>query len=347
MNKLSLILISILGILFLFFITRKKDRFDYADYIPSKQPNLRDLNYILNVSKKPKNQRTIFVSVASYRDKECPNTIRELFSKASNPERIHIGICQQNDEKDVDCLLTEYNDRIKIVRLKDTDAKGPTYARYICSKLYDGQDYFMQIDSHTKMTKDWDKKLISMIPLKKVVLSCYPNDWLKIDTDDEVAVVCKAKINKDNMLVGESYLTNPTKELCQVPFMSAGFFFTYGVILETVPYDENLPYLFEGEEALYTVRVWTSGWDIFAPNQIILYHYFYRNGEPKYWDRDQEYQKNQENSKNKARYLLGLIDNIPKGVENNLGLGTERTLEDYYNYAGINLKNKKTYRDFC
>lgn len=347
MNKLSFILISIVGILFLFFITRKKDHFDYADYIPSKQPNLRDLNYILHVSKKPKNQRTIFVSVASYRDKECPNTIRELFSKASNPERIYIGICQQNDEKDVDCLLTEYNDRIKIVRLKDTDAKGPTYARYICSKLYDGQDYFMQIDSHTKMTKDWDKNLISMIPLKKAVLTCYPNDWTKMETDKEISIICKAKINKDNMLVGESYLYHPTRELCEVPFMSAGFFFTYGVILETVPYDENLPYLFEGEEALYTVRVWTSGWDIFAPNKIILYHYYYRNGDPKYWDRDQEYQKNQQNSKNKARYLLGLIDNIPKGVENNLGLGIERTLEDYYNYAGINLKNKKTYRDFC
>jgi len=347
MKKLHIVFLSLLAIIFLFILSRKRDRFDYPDYIPSNHPNLNDLKYILNVSKKPKSQRTIFVSVASYRDKECPNTVRELFSKASNPERIYIGICQQNNETDIDCLLSEYNDRIKIVRLKDTDAKGPTYARYICSKLYQGQDYFMQIDSHTKMTRDWDKKLINMMPLKKAILSCYPNDWLNIDKEDDVSIVCKAKINHNNMLVGESYIQHPTKELCPIPFVSAGFFFAYGILLDTVPYDVNLPYLFEGEEALYTLRVWTSGWDIFAPNKVILYHYYYRDGEPKYWDREDEFKKIQDNSKDKARYLIGLIDDIPKGVEKNLGLGKERTLEDYYNYVGINLKNKKTYRDFC
>ena len=347
MNKLSVFILSLVGLILLLFIFRKKDNFHYTDYIPSRNPNIQDIISILNVNKKPKNKRTIFVSVASYRDKECPNTIRELFSKASNPSRVYIGICQQNKDVDIDCVLSEYNDRIKIIRLKDTEAKGPTYARYMCSTLYDGEDYFMQIDSHSKMTKDWDKNLIEMCPVKKAVLTCYPNDWDNIEKDKEVSIVCKAKINNDNMIVGESYLQDPCKDLVPVPFVSAGFFFTYGVVLTSVPYDENLPYLFEGEEALYTVRLWTSGWDFFAPNKIILYHYYYRNGEPKYWDRDEEYTKNQIKTKNKVRYLLGLSTEMPEGVSKNKGLGTERSLEDYYNYVGINLENKKTYRDFC
>lgn len=346
MNKTTIIIIVVASVFLLFLIFRKRDHFDYIDYVPSRNPNIYDISSILNVNKKPKDERTIFVSVASYRDKECPNTIRELFSKAYRPERIHIGICQQNNDKDVDCVLSEYNDRIKIVRLKDTEAKGPTYARYICSTLYNNEDYFMQIDSHTKMTKDWDKNLIDMMPLRKAVLSCYPNDWDKMDSEKEISISCKAKINQDNMLVAEAYLQDPKDDIVPIPFVAAGFIFSYGVVLKSVPYDENLPYLFEGEEALYTVRLWTSGWDFYAPNKIILYHYYYRNDEPKYWDRDEEYDKIQGMTKDKVRYMLGLIDEY-KNVSNNKGLGNERSLEDYYKYAGINLCNKKTYRDFC
>ena len=37
----------------------------------------------------------IFVSVASYRDPECPHTLLSLFSKAARPERLVVGVCFQ------------------------------------------------------------------------------------------------------------------------------------------------------------------------------------------------------------------------------------------------------------
>src|SRR5580765_4114541 len=37
----------------------------------------------------------IFVQIASYRDPECQWTVKDMFEKASNPERISVGIAWQ------------------------------------------------------------------------------------------------------------------------------------------------------------------------------------------------------------------------------------------------------------
>ena len=39
----------------------------------------------------------IFVSIASYRDKELIKTVNSCLSKAKNPENIKIGICWKYD----------------------------------------------------------------------------------------------------------------------------------------------------------------------------------------------------------------------------------------------------------
>ena len=42
----------------------------------------------------------IFVSIASYRDKELIKTVNSCLSKAKYPENIKIGICWQYDDKE-------------------------------------------------------------------------------------------------------------------------------------------------------------------------------------------------------------------------------------------------------
>jgi hypothetical protein len=39
------------------------------------------------------------VLVASYRETKCPRTLVNLFTKAKHPERIRIGIIQQNKDE--------------------------------------------------------------------------------------------------------------------------------------------------------------------------------------------------------------------------------------------------------
>ena len=106
---------------------------------------------------------TIFVSIASYRDSVCSTTVESLYSMADNPKNVYVGLCQQNNGKeDQDCVnndspvISRYIKNIRIIRIPYFEAKGPTWARYLCSTLWDGEQYYFQIDSHTKFVKGWD-----------------------------------------------------------------------------------------------------------------------------------------------------------------------------------------------
>ena len=39
--------------------------------------------------------KSIFVSIANYRDNETPHTVRDLYAKASYPERVFAGVLSQ------------------------------------------------------------------------------------------------------------------------------------------------------------------------------------------------------------------------------------------------------------
>ena len=43
-----------------------------------------------------------------------------------------------------------------------------------------------------------------------------------------------------------------------------------------VPYDPHLPFLFFGEETSMAARLYTNGWDFFAPTQAVVYHLWSR-----------------------------------------------------------------------
>lgn len=293
--------------------------------------------------------RTIFISVASYRDSECTNTVNSIFEQAKYPERIFVGICQQNNKKDPDCsdVKQKYLNNVRIIRFNETEAKGPTYARYICSKLYHNEDYYMQIDSHTRFVKDYDEILIGMLPPEKTVLTTYPNDWLTMNKGNDVSILCNPKYENEIISFG-GLLVSPPKEPTESAFCTAGFFFTYGVFLQEVPFDGNLDYLFLGEEILFTVRLWTNGWNFLSPNRRICYHFYTRNDQPKYWE-NPKYGIYQPKTFEKVRYLLGLTDKKPgELIVNEFGLGNKRTLDDYYRYIGFDKKTKKfTEKKFC
>ena len=132
---------------------------------------------------------TIFVSIASYRDNVCTKTVQSLYEMADNPNKVFVGLCQQNNNKeDPECITNDirnkYSNNIRIIRIPYFDAKGPTWARYLCSTLWDGEEYYFQIDSHTKFVKGWDTLCINMINLiinsglsLKPVLSHYPKEY--------------------------------------------------------------------------------------------------------------------------------------------------------------------------
>ena len=300
---------------------------------------------------------TIFVSIASYRDSECPVTLKDLYDKAKFPRRVFVGICQQNDPTDSDCVsnliqgpLQQYSNNIKIMRIDHTQAKGPTYARYLCSTLHSGQKYYLQIDSHIRFVKDWDTILIDMINKmkwknNKVVISYYPKE-INDNSTSTVPKICKSFFNERGMIsfYGAQIRKSPS-EPTRVPFVAGGFFFCDSRFLKELPFDPNLDFLFTGEEILLSARFFTNGWDIYSPNKDIIYHEYTRDDKPKVWN-DLKPVYDDSKAHELVKSLLNL-DGSNGNINYQYGLGKVRTLQQFYDFTGIDISNKSDSKDFC
>lgn len=78
-----------------------------------------------------------------------------MLAKAKHPQRVFVGTVQQIYEFHEACWHTglPWKEQIRSITVPFSDAKGPTNARHLAAKLYRGEDYFMQIDSHTSFIK--------------------------------------------------------------------------------------------------------------------------------------------------------------------------------------------------
>lgn len=310
---------------------------------------------------------TIFVSVAQYRDKLCGPTIESLYKNARHPKNVFVGICQQNDKGDMDCFdeglknIPEYRDNVRILRLAHYQARGPTYARFLCSTLYNNEEYFLQIDSHCLFVEDWDVLLIGMVldlkkqGVQKPCISHYSPNYTdyqpKPDPKNPISTICKAWFTDTNLisLQGAGWV-QPDDLPRPNAYIAAGMFFCEGKFIHDIPFDPELDFLFIGEELLLSARFYTHGWDIFTPNKNTIYHMYTRESDPKFWENQHI---DSEQASQRARYILGLDTDKSKLSPRQLylaekyGLGKERTLDEYYRHAGIDLQKKEVIKNMC
>jgi hypothetical protein len=122
--------------------------------------------------------------------------------------------------------------------------------------------------------------------------------------------------------------------------ISAGFIFGPGEINKTVPYDPD--FYFAGEETAMAVRYYTSGYNIYNSHRTIVYHFYQRLGNTKHWDDDKNWPKYNKVAHDRLDCLLGRNQNHDLTV---YGLGSERTLDDYINYSGVDFNKYLVHRD--
>lgn len=321
-----------------------------------------------NSVKKPR----IFVSVASYRDKECMETLVDMFAKAKYPERVYVGVCEQNtDDAGEDCKPSKfkYHKNVRRITIPHGEAKGPTYARYLCSTLFRGEEYFMQIDSHSTFVNKWDDIVIAEHAKcpnpSRSVLSTYPHDRNAYGINEtSVPIMCGSQWDSQGVPTFTATIKSYTDfhgKPKPVPFMSGGFVFAPGSLVKDVPFDPYLDHIFQGEEVLYSARTWTTGYDIFCPSKNVVLHHYYRNGEgkskdgkkeeksAKFWDDIKGWHGGQQESMHRLKRLLALEEPRILPGDDPYSLGKQRTIDEYWEYAGLDPKTKSsTSKDkFC
>lgn len=293
----------------------------------------------------------IFVSIASYRDPDCQHTVVDLFAQATHPERIFVGICWQFvPGEDDDCFIhaPPFPDQVRRLDVHASESLGACWARHQVQSLWQGEDYYFQVDSHMRFVPGWDERLIEMLelcPSSKAVLSTYPLAFTppRELAKDELVTIHPKGFDEHGILAQRSTLT-PLDQAPEVPtptaFIGAGLLFASGRIVNEVPYDPHI--YFEGEEISLAARLWTSGCDLFQPNAAVAYHDYGRHPDrPRHWKDKIDWADFNEKSRRRVRHLLGAKRTSDEDALTEIeryGLGTVRTLEEYEAFSGLDFK---------
>jgi glycosyltransferase involved in cell wall biosynthesis len=291
----------------------------------------------------------IFIQIASYRDPQLITTIKNAIEMAKNPKNLVFSIARQfhPDDKFDDLSEFDNDDRFRILNIPYEESKGVCWARNLTQQLYEGEKYTLQIDSHMRFEKDWDKTLIDMIKglqkkgYKKPLLTGYVSSF-DPDNDPQGRVNEPWRMAFDRFIPEGAVFFLPEtipgwQELTEpVParFYSAHFCFTLGQFSKEVQHDPE--FYFHGEEISIAARAYTHGYDLFHPHKVVIWHEYTRKGRTKQWDDDKAWVQKNTYSHSKNRRLFSMDSEVYNPEEFGIyGFGGERTLRDYEKYAGL------------
>lgn len=135
-----------------------------------------------------------------------------------------------------------------------------------------------------------------------------------------------------------SLLTRTIRSPVPSLFWAAGFAFSSAQVIQEVPYDPSLRFLFFGEESSMSARLWTHGYDFFAPSETVIYHLWKRSYRPVFQELECD-QTKQERSTS-LEYVQRLLRDEGSNL-NHFGLGSERSLTAYSHHLGINFTTQQ------
>jgi hypothetical protein len=298
---------------------------------------------------------SIFIQIPSYNDFELPKTVASAIHNCSNSSKLHFGIanCVLEDGL-IERPICKSPHRISMRTDIAPDGIGIGESRYIANSFYDGERYYLQIDAHMRFKKNWDLGLIESVNeyinegIEKPLVSMYPAAYWYDDSMNEVkdtnSTVTKiAFIEKfedfkvlnfpHQTAIGSHYMCGYT------PSVSGGSIFTVGDFALVKP---NRKIAFWGEEMLIAARAFTSGFIPVIPKNAYLFHLYFdaaktilQNKRNHAWQDFPELWSEMVNESNKE--FLSIFEN---NIIGEFALGTERTLDEYFEFAGINFAER-------
>jgi len=277
--------------------------------------------------------------------------------------------CSQDPNQSI-CL---FKNQLDVFQMEAELAVGPVFARHIGHRLYRGEYYSMQSDAHVTFTQGWDVDIIEQMEATKdemAVLSTYLTDIVgSIDAKTGKSlrhtrpIMCNTEYEGGVQGKHLRHLSQPEAmpEITGMPqlqpYWAAGFSFSRGHFIATVPYDLYQPMIFQGEEMSITLRSFTVGYDFFAPERSVCFHSYAkfapeRNKVPHFWENSEKYKGTGIKAMDR---LLGIVHMNPEvdpsgwnhAEEEKYGLGGARTTSKFYDTFGIHVVEKTVERHLC
>lgn len=310
----------------------------------------------------------IFISIACFSDPDVVDTVKDALAQATHPSRLSFGICLQALPDDPFYDELPELAQVRLDRISVSEARGPIYARSRCETLLEGEEYFLQLDCHSRFFVGWDEILIEEFQSacnmsERVVISHYPININNMTSDEHLRVI--GHVNRYRQVDAEgikshgSLVSLPKKPIASFG-ISAAMLFMRSEDRLRFPYDPELDFgLHAAEQVLYAIRLWTHGYDIFCPTRHAVATAYagsrdripddakrISNANRMYWPQA---------TWSKVKYVLGLDtleqvdlvyqDGMSECLES-YGLGDERSLLDYFRFAKIHEQLKESFPNY-
>lgn len=298
--------------------------------------------------------KTLLVSIACFEDTDIAKTVADIYAKAANPGRIRVVVILQSDTPE---LFKPHLSQAEVYVYPTSWAAGCGKARAAALRRYNGEDYFFQTDSHMRFEQDWEQLLIDELdqcPSEKPILTTLPPGFVIATGQLRPKAYNELRyfqfFRHLPLAIGvtvplEHYVR--TSVPVQVAPVAGGVLFSRGGLCKELAYD---PYMFfHGEEHSTNMRLWTMGYDNFAPRFTFCYHAYRadQEGHSKV-DRIMTVQKTSvlhERSVIRAQVLTGIL---PKEEADPLalidldkyGLGAQRTIAQWEERFKVSLKRQ-------
>lgn len=289
---------------------------------------------------------SFFISIAAYRDPGLLPTIDDCLAKARYPERVRFGICwQYGPEMAGSEQLTGPQFAVHYVDARLS--RGACWARAEIMKLYDGEDWYLQLDSHHRFTRDWDEQLVEQAGLSgssRPVLTTYAAGFTPGHEAEAAADVTTMEFDcftEEGVLLPKPATASGRPAVpIRARFLSAHFLFAPGRFVQDVPYDPELYFI--GEEITLAVRAFTHGYDLFHPGRHIVWHEYTRAGRAKHWD-DHTHEAGSPVPwwERDAPSLAKASRFLTEPWQGRDGAGSVRSVADYEAYAGVSFRHRR------
>jgi [Skp1-protein]-hydroxyproline N-acetylglucosaminyltransferase len=170
------------------------------------------------------------------------------------------------------------------------------------------------------------------------MLTTYPVGYQlpnNIPNDTRGTLLVPWKFDNDGMLRQRARLVRHANDNIPCHLYAAGFNFSYGRVISDCPYDGGLQHLFFGEEISMAIRLFTHGYDLFAPMETVCYHLWSRAHRPVY-QKLQDMSPDMRRQQRHTSHDVVLQQLRGKGR----GLGTVRTVSEFAAALGVDFETK-------
>ncbi len=291
----------------------------------------------------------IFISIASYRDPDLINTVRNCYEQAYDKDGLFFCVVSQADFEEHPDLSFVPENQIRYIRIPWQKSLGACWAREIATRRIE-KEYFLQIDSHSRFVKNWDSLVIKKYNQcekywGEMVFTHHPNGFERTGGKDIYNQKIQEKPNFSTAVWSEEarmlqpvwYFTEPSEYGYESFYVCANSFFCKTKIIEDVPYDKDL--YFMGEEPSLTIRLYTRNIRVINPPMNYMFHMY--NPDAKKVKRRLHWEDNQSwfdmNKKSYERLAKIMTGDMSLGI---YGVGSIKKYQEFKEKIGVDLDQK-------